>query len=239
MTATRTWTCRRRGPRRGPHGATPRAPRRGASAACCAQRPRTRRAAPRAARRASQPPSCGAARIARGSRARSAALTLRPGALAAPRLRRRAAAPRQIQHLLQTAEACRAAYPEEDWLHLTAFIHGALRNFSMRNLSFCADAAEHAAADAATRRARARPWQGAGAPRVRLRAAVGGRRRARAAAAAPPVRTHPPNCRTTIYTAPAARPRRPLTAPCPCPRRHLPRRLRLRPRHRLPRLLRR
>ena len=31
----------------------------------------------------------------------------------------------QIQHLLQTAEACRAAYPDEDWLHLTAFIHGA------------------------------------------------------------------------------------------------------------------
>jgi hypothetical protein len=31
----------------------------------------------------------------------------------------------QIQHLLQTAEACRAAHPDEEWLHLTAFIHGA------------------------------------------------------------------------------------------------------------------
>jgi hypothetical protein len=31
----------------------------------------------------------------------------------------------QLQHLLQTAEALRAAYPEEEWLHLTGFIHGA------------------------------------------------------------------------------------------------------------------
>lgn len=30
----------------------------------------------------------------------------------------------QIQHLLQTAEAIRKDYPNEDWLHLTALIHG-------------------------------------------------------------------------------------------------------------------
>lgn len=30
----------------------------------------------------------------------------------------------QIQHLLQTAEAIRRDYPDEDWLHLTALIHG-------------------------------------------------------------------------------------------------------------------
>ena len=30
----------------------------------------------------------------------------------------------QIQHLLQTAEAIRQDYPNEDWLHLTALIHG-------------------------------------------------------------------------------------------------------------------
>ncbi|KAK8322638.1 hypothetical protein V6Z11_A12G183200 [Gossypium hirsutum] len=29
----------------------------------------------------------------------------------------------QIQHLLQTAEAIRKDYPDEDWLHLTALIH--------------------------------------------------------------------------------------------------------------------
>ncbi|QHO35076.1 Inositol oxygenase [Arachis hypogaea] len=29
----------------------------------------------------------------------------------------------QIQHLLQTAEAIRKDYPNEDWLHLTALIH--------------------------------------------------------------------------------------------------------------------
>ncbi|GAB4838960.1 Inositol oxygenase 2 [Ancistrocladus abbreviatus] len=29
----------------------------------------------------------------------------------------------QIEHLLQTAEAIRKDYPNEDWLHLTAFIH--------------------------------------------------------------------------------------------------------------------
>ncbi|KAG1367846.1 Inositol oxygenase 4 [Cocos nucifera] len=30
----------------------------------------------------------------------------------------------QIQHLLQSAEAIRHDYPDEDWLHLTALIHG-------------------------------------------------------------------------------------------------------------------
>ena len=30
----------------------------------------------------------------------------------------------QIEHLLQTAEAVRKDYPNEDWLHLTALIHG-------------------------------------------------------------------------------------------------------------------
>lgn len=30
----------------------------------------------------------------------------------------------QIQHLLQTAEAIRRDYPDQDWLHLTALIHG-------------------------------------------------------------------------------------------------------------------
>ncbi|KAL5728938.1 inositol oxygenase [Ranunculus cassubicifolius] len=29
----------------------------------------------------------------------------------------------QIEHLLQSAEACRRDYPDEDWLHLTALIH--------------------------------------------------------------------------------------------------------------------
>lgn len=32
----------------------------------------------------------------------------------------------QIQHLLQSAEAIRKDYPDEDWLHLTALIHGIL-----------------------------------------------------------------------------------------------------------------
>lgn len=32
----------------------------------------------------------------------------------------------QIQHLLQSAEAIRKDYPNEDWLHLTALIHGNL-----------------------------------------------------------------------------------------------------------------
>lgn len=30
----------------------------------------------------------------------------------------------QIQHLLQSAEAIRKDYPNQDWLHLTALIHG-------------------------------------------------------------------------------------------------------------------
>ena len=30
----------------------------------------------------------------------------------------------QIQHLLQSAEAIRKDYPDEEWLHLTALIHG-------------------------------------------------------------------------------------------------------------------
>lgn len=30
----------------------------------------------------------------------------------------------QIQHLLQSAEAIRKDYPHQDWLHLTALIHG-------------------------------------------------------------------------------------------------------------------
>lgn len=32
----------------------------------------------------------------------------------------------QIQHLLQSAEAIRKDYPNQDWLHLTALIHGHL-----------------------------------------------------------------------------------------------------------------
>jgi hypothetical protein len=32
----------------------------------------------------------------------------------------------QIEHLLQTAEAIRKDYPDEDWLHLTGLIHGKL-----------------------------------------------------------------------------------------------------------------
>ena len=32
----------------------------------------------------------------------------------------------QIEHLLQTAEAIRKDYPDEDWLHLTGLIHGIL-----------------------------------------------------------------------------------------------------------------
>lgn len=37
----------------------------------------------------------------------------------------------QIEHLLQSAEAIRKEYPDEDWLHLTALIHG------MHIPSFC------------------------------------------------------------------------------------------------------
>lgn len=32
----------------------------------------------------------------------------------------------QIQHLLQSAEAIRKDYPNQDWLHLTALIHGTI-----------------------------------------------------------------------------------------------------------------
>jgi inositol oxygenase len=32
----------------------------------------------------------------------------------------------QIEHLLQTAEAIRKDYPNEDWLHLTGLIHGTI-----------------------------------------------------------------------------------------------------------------
>ena len=39
----------------------------------------------------------------------------------------------QIQHMLQTAEAIRKDYPSEDWLHLTALIHG---TYPMRTPSF-------------------------------------------------------------------------------------------------------
>lgn len=30
----------------------------------------------------------------------------------------------QIQHLFQTAEAIRRDFPDQEWLHLTALIHG-------------------------------------------------------------------------------------------------------------------
>ena len=30
----------------------------------------------------------------------------------------------QMEHLLQTAEAIRRDYPDEEWLHLTGLIHG-------------------------------------------------------------------------------------------------------------------
>lgn len=42
----------------------------------------------------------------------------------------------QIQHLLQTAEAIRKDYPNEDWLHLTALIHGTLHPFSPHIILF-------------------------------------------------------------------------------------------------------
>ena len=43
----------------------------------------------------------------------------------------------QIQHLLQSAEAIRKDYPNEDWLHLTALIHG---KYPMHIPSFCSKA---------------------------------------------------------------------------------------------------
>ena len=42
----------------------------------------------------------------------------------------------QIEHLLQTAEAIRKDYPNEDWLHLTALIHGTLPSFFPRIILF-------------------------------------------------------------------------------------------------------
>lgn len=42
----------------------------------------------------------------------------------------------QIQHLLQSAEAIRKDYPTEDWLHLTALIHGKIIQKPYKNLSF-------------------------------------------------------------------------------------------------------
>ena len=43
----------------------------------------------------------------------------------------------QIQHLLQSAEAIRKDYPNEDWLHLTALIHG---KYIMHIPGFCSKA---------------------------------------------------------------------------------------------------
>ena len=43
----------------------------------------------------------------------------------------------QIQHLLQSAEAIRKDYPDEDWLHLTALIHG---KYPMHIPSLCSKA---------------------------------------------------------------------------------------------------
>lgn len=42
----------------------------------------------------------------------------------------------QIQHLLQTAEAIRKDYPNEDWLHLTALIHGLLQEKIKKKSNF-------------------------------------------------------------------------------------------------------
>jgi len=46
----------------------------------------------------------------------------------------------QIEHLLQTAEAIRKDYPDEDWLHLTGLIHGTKNHgcISYKNLNTCA-----------------------------------------------------------------------------------------------------
>lgn len=47
----------------------------------------------------------------------------------------------QIEHLLQTAEAIRKDYPDEDWLHLTGLIHGTKKHGSIgyKNLNTCSD----------------------------------------------------------------------------------------------------
>lgn len=42
----------------------------------------------------------------------------------------------QIEHLLQTAEAIRRDYPDEDWLHLTGLIHG-IYPAMIRHLDLC------------------------------------------------------------------------------------------------------
>lgn len=42
----------------------------------------------------------------------------------------------QIEHLLQTAEAIRKDYPNEDWLHLTGLIHGTICLFSQFSYEF-------------------------------------------------------------------------------------------------------
>ncbi|RWW27665.1 hypothetical protein GW17_00007899, partial [Ensete ventricosum] len=39
----------------------------------------------------------------------------------------------QIEHLLQTAEAIRKDYPDEDWLHLTGLIHGLLNSIKLQS----------------------------------------------------------------------------------------------------------
>lgn len=41
----------------------------------------------------------------------------------------------QIEHLLQTAEAIRKDYPDQDWLHLTALIHGNMHATSLIYMS--------------------------------------------------------------------------------------------------------
>lgn len=43
----------------------------------------------------------------------------------------------QIQHLLQSAEAIRKDYPDEDWLHLTALIHGKMKRLIYQKRSVC------------------------------------------------------------------------------------------------------
>ena len=40
----------------------------------------------------------------------------------------------QIEHLLQTAEAIRRDYPDEDWLHLTGLIHGMCYCFTFNTI---------------------------------------------------------------------------------------------------------
>ena len=42
----------------------------------------------------------------------------------------------QIEHLLQTAEAIRKDYPDEDWLHLSGLIHGIYYIYSLLDSVF-------------------------------------------------------------------------------------------------------